>query len=265
MIPIGWNDGFSQNINSRITVRPMLSARRVEWAAYAKADPVAGLKSVLRAPWYFGPPQEKLTEEEITLVVNAVAGYSKQQEIDDFQTIEDNIVFYVTEEKFRNFSCEECLAFVITEEGFIHAGYNGVKTPRPKVNPVMCETSRGCARGHHTKQKGLTGLTRQVWVHYHECQATGHQPLCPIVMRNWALIRWILNGRNPLLNPYPGGAGSGRPAGCVISDPIPGLHETGADADGAQTADIQSGNAGGGIDPDAVYVPNSRDLHTGIR
>lgn len=64
---------------------------------------------------------------------------------------------------------------------------------RPEDQPVPCETTTGCPRGHYSDPVCLSPKNEMAFKHYRRCVATGSFPDDPIVSRNAAIIRKALN------------------------------------------------------------------------
>lgn len=245
MIPIGWDDGFSQVIEGVITVRPMLHDRQVQYKEYLKhvsnnreVDPA---RILFRSPNYFGPKYETLGIELKKKCILAIQGYTLDQEKEQLGEILRGVTLLVEKPNFARLSCDTCRQYCVTDEGELIINPDGRPAVRPPIG-VPCEKGRFCPKGHHSNPVEVTGLVRKAWTHFWQWNANLNT--CPIMARNASLIRWILNGRSARSYPLFGGSGFiGATRGIIGSPPInrsPTLRE-GGDAEGSDVRRSESG------------------------
>jgi len=200
MIPVGWDDGFSVNISGCITVRPMLQEQRRQWKQYMEwMGHAAGNRTLLRAPTFFGPkPEIMMTEkyrDQLKQCLTIIAGYSEKQEQEDIDEIISGLILLVEKPNFAAISCNDCRKWVVNAKGEIMTDSAGNPSPRPPL-PVLCEMGppHQCPKGHHSHEKTVTDRVIKIWNHFWQWQT--NTPVCPIIARNHAIVRWVLSGRN---------------------------------------------------------------------
>jgi len=87
--------------------------------------------------------------------------------------------------------CDLCQQWWFDHDtGLICQNANG-PIRRPSHARVPCDTSAGCAKGHHENPLELSHRNKQAWKHFLEWRHIGlpdsHRQ-CPIVRRNWAIM-----------------------------------------------------------------------------
>ena len=88
--------------------------------------------------------------------------------------------------------CGDCERHVYDERTGRRVLHANLPVVRPAGTAPPCRIPNvGCPKGSPEQPRSLNPINRQVYRHYHECQATGCFPDDPIVRRNASLIQAV--------------------------------------------------------------------------
>jgi hypothetical protein len=198
MIPRKYDDGFSILVGGGFA-RPMLRPERL---AMRESPPDRWDNTVSRLfepPYFFGPMWWKTDKEIRESIVRAVIG-DTVDERKAFDQVKRDITMLHQHPGLLRLSCQDCRAFATNPDtGAILTTRSGA--PLLRKLPVACETG-SCPKGHWQDPYTVSTLGKKVWEHYWQMRAARASTECPIMMRNWAFIEWVVfHGRRPELNP----------------------------------------------------------------
>lgn len=210
-IPPEFDDGFTRR-HEKFLFRPMLWEHRQMLKRAVEAGE-AQPTDAISVPWLV--PTSILdrlldwqTESGLAVLAKQILSYSSEQEAKDFLELRHGFTLLAEKPFMATMSCDICKEYIVDiDTGMLHfAAGSKVPSVRAAAIPTPCDSGRTCPRGHWSEPKGFTKLCESVWKHYWFMKAAGKPaPDCPIIHRNWALIEWIIRGRDPKLNPMAAG------------------------------------------------------------
>ena len=105
--------------------------------------------------------------------------------------LREGLELELTNPRLARRSCDECKKWWYSEQtGLVLLNGDGAKLER--FGPTLCQTT-GCAKGTPDQQKCLNKANKWAWRHFRDCDAVGQFPDDPIVRRNAAMIRQVMN------------------------------------------------------------------------
>lgn len=126
-------------------------------------------------------------------LLDAVLGIDpKNPEGEDAENLREGLRLELENPGLAKVSCNECRKFwmdPLTGQTVIRGGR---KMERPDYARLLCETARGCPKGHYSNPKGLSAKNRKAMRHYLECRAVGKFPDDAIVRNNAKIIARVL-------------------------------------------------------------------------
>jgi hypothetical protein len=200
MIPPDYDDGFCRVV-AGVLIRPMLYEQKKQYGE----DTSRYLDEAFAPPYVLFPERhQSMLHGERQVILKQVMSYRSDQESADWREIQSAIGLQVTNPGLLKISCDTCKEFIVdVEQGKMYKppGCPSNIARQPGV-PVPCDAGRECAKGHWSRPVTFGTLPQKVWGHYWRMKSARRPaPACPIIMRNWAFMEWLINGRAAELDP----------------------------------------------------------------
>jgi len=206
MIPPDYDDGFCRVV-AGVLIRPMLYEQKEQFRQ-ARSEEYIG--ETFAPPYVLFPERHQaMLEHERQYVLREVLSYSSEQEVSDWKEIQAAIGLQLTNPGLLRISCDTCRTHIVDVDlGKMYRppGCSSNIARQPGV-PVPCDSGKECAKGHWSRPVTFGTLPQKVWGHYWKMKSARRPaPPCPIIMRNWAYMEWLINGRAAEFNPMVAGA-----------------------------------------------------------
>ena len=124
-------------------------------------------------------------------------------EDDDLRNLISGAKLRMSNPKAADMPCSTCRKLVVDTDKFeVYRRPGGLAVPRSEGSELMCDTKKGCARGHWERPIAFSQKNTLAWNHYWEWRQAGMPiPECAIQRRNWSILHWITNGCSRQLCP----------------------------------------------------------------
>ena len=183
-------DGYTLIVHG-CAVRPLGKFGRQIAKEYVLEKDFSGLDAFLWAKPHFSGVDSLLTASEKLDIAELMLN-------SDYEDAYQNLVLFF--KKFRKQplvmmrSCLLCHQYWFDQETGAVVTRGDEPLKRPDYSVVSCETNEGCLKGHHENPVNLLPVNQQVVRHFLTHVAAGAPDLersCPIVQRNWNLLKGI--------------------------------------------------------------------------
>jgi hypothetical protein len=185
-------DGYTIRF-SDYAIRPVAQFGRMIAREYLDSRAFDGLEKFLWGKPHFIGDATKLTLEEklacSTLMLESDCEGNYENLVEFFSRFRDHPLLMMR-------PCTMCHKYWFDQETGEVVTRGDKPALRPDYSVVSCETHSGCIKGHHEDPITLSPVNQQVVRHFLQYVSAGPPDLersCPIVQRNWSLLKGIYN------------------------------------------------------------------------